>query len=367
MKANTLEEFIEIVNRHHNNKYDYSKVQYVNNYTKIEIICRVHGSFWQIPKNHYISGCKLCADIEKSNKNFIEDAIKIHGDRYDYSKSIYINQYDPIIIICKIHGQFEQTPKIHLEGSGCRKCYDESPKYNLKSLEQFIIESKNIHGDRYDYSFSQYVNNKTPVRIICKIHGEFEQPPRQHVMGSGCPECAGVKKLTIDKFIERSNLIHDNKYDYSSSQYINCCSKLEIICPIHGVFWQVAQDHLGGHGCHKCYMNISKSETMWLDYLKIPNDQLHRNVYIRGNNRKYKVDGLHNKNVYEFYGDFWHGNPVLFPPNEINAVNKVSFGELFNRTMRREQEIKNLGYDVISIWENDWKNMNNNICVKSNY
>ena len=104
----------------------------------------------------------------------------------------------------------------------------------------------------------------------------------------------------------------------------------------------------------KCYKNISKMENEWLNSLFIPDNQDFRNVYIKGNNKKYKVDGLFNQTVYEFYGDFWHGNPKRFYSKDINMANKISFGELYNKTIRREKEIQNLGYKVISIWELDW-------------
>jgi G:T-mismatch repair DNA endonuclease (very short patch repair protein) len=354
MRKNILEEFITTVSDYHSNKYDYTKVVYINNYSKIEIICPVHGSFWQTPKNHYRSGCKLCADIEKSNKNFVEEARTIHKNKYDYSMAVYVNQLTPIIVVCPVHGQFKQLPKVHLSGSGCRKCYDEKPKYNHSCLEDFIIKANEIHRNKYDYSLSNYSDNKSLIVILCKNHGEFYQTPNSHLCGIGCAECAGNKKMNSQSFIIKANIVHDGKYNYSLVDYANSFGKVQIVCPIHGNFFQIAQDHLTGHGCYKCYKNISKMESDWLDSLSIPDDQEHRNVYVRGNTRKYKVDGLHNQAIYEFYGDFWHGNPSRFHREDINLANKISFGELYDNTMRREQELQKLGYNVITIWESDW-------------
>lgn len=357
MKKNSLEDFLCIVDEYHDFKYDYTKVVYVNNYSKIEIICPIHGSFWQTPKNHYRSGCKLCADVDKSNKNFVKEAEKIHDHKYDYSNVIYINQLVPVSIICSKHGSFDQLPKVHLNGSGCRRCYDEKPKHNYGCLEDFILRANQVHGGIYDYSACIYVSSKSPIVITCEVHGEFSQTPNSHLMGSGCSECAGTKKLDNASFIFKANLVHDDKYNYSLINYINCLGKLQIICPIHGIFFQIAQDHLGGHGCHKCYKNISKMETNWLDSLFVLDDQEHRNVYVSGSGKKkYKVDGFDpiNNTIFEFYGDFWHGNPTKFKQNDINLAVKKTFGELYNNTLLREKEIQNLGYNVVSIWELDW-------------
>lgn len=117
----------------------------------------------------------------------------------------------------------------------------------------FIAKSKIVHGDRYDYSKSKYINARTKVAIMCKTHGVFHQNPRTHIkQKSGCPSCGGTKKLTQSEFIEKCSSIHKNRYDYSISNYENSNSILEIICKEHGVFLQVASEHARGHGCYKC-------------------------------------------------------------------------------------------------------------------
>lgn len=138
-----------------------------------------------------------------------------------------------------------------------------------KTTEQFIKEAKEKHGDKYDYSLVEYKNNKEKVRIICPIHGIFEQSPVNHVKRNGCPECgikkrAKSKKFTTEQFIEKSKKIHDDKYDYSLVEYKGIYEKVKIICPTHGVFEQRATNHLLGYGCSKCVNrhpgNIKKIE-----------------------------------------------------------------------------------------------------------
>ena len=121
-----------------------------------------------------------------------------------------------------------------------------------KTTEEFIEEARKIHGDKYDYSKVEYVNNRTKVCIICPKHGEFWQLPQDHIKGRGCICCAGVKKLTIKDFIEQAKKTHSNKYDYSKFIYKGYEIPVCIICPEHGEFWQTPHTHLSGHDCPKC-------------------------------------------------------------------------------------------------------------------
>lgn len=132
--------------------------------------------------------------------------------------------------------------------------------------EEFISLSEIKHNRRYIYDKVIFKNKSTKVDIICKKHGVFPQAPKNHIKGQGCPKCAGNIKSNIGEFIKEANLIHNNKYDYSKSVYINASSKIKIICENHGEFYQVANDHLGGHGCALCHIdnlaNIKRNNTV---------------------------------------------------------------------------------------------------------
>ena len=191
-------EFIEKAKRIHGDKYDYSKVKYVNNRTKVCIICPEHGEFWQRPTSH-LKGCICyrCSQKEKAKKQkksstneFIEKAKKIHGDKYDYSKVEYINAKTKVCIICPEHGEFWQVPNYHLSGNGCKLCGIKTTSDSKKSNTiNFIQKAKEVHGDKYDYSKVEYTNNHSIVNIICPKHGEFWQRPSNHLRGQGCPIC----------------------------------------------------------------------------------------------------------------------------------------------------------------------------------
>ena len=121
-----------------------------------------------------------------------------------------------------------------------------------KSNDEFIGEAQLIHHNRYDYSKLEYVNNKTKVCIICPDHGEFWQIPSDHLNGKGCPQCAGNVRYNKDTFVEKAKIIHNDRYDYSKVQYVNAHTKVCIICPEHGEFWQTPNNHLNGNGCPLC-------------------------------------------------------------------------------------------------------------------
>ena len=263
MNKITTEQFIEKARKIHGNKYDYSKTVYDGCKNKIIIICPIHGEFLQTPDKHINdkSGCPKCAaEINRKSKNlsneeFIERCKRMHGDKYDYSLVNYRNGREKIKIFCKeCEEYFYQFAQNHMLGSGHKKCAFKRKKL---SKETFIEEAKKTHKDKYDYSLIDYKRTNVKVKIICKIHGVFEQRPDMHLQGQGCPECGITKRAsnqtkTIEDFIEEANKIHSNKYDYSKTIYKNNRNKVIIICSEHGEFLQTPNKHLLGRGCPKC-------------------------------------------------------------------------------------------------------------------
>jgi hypothetical protein len=276
-KKLTTELFIRKAKEIHGDKYNYSKISYINNHTKVCIICPEHGEFWQVPNSHLNgNGCnECCVDKRKkirtlTNELFIEKARKIHGDKYNYSKVEYINSKTKVCIICPKHGEFWQEANSHLQGEGCKKCHLEN-KPRRMNTKKFIEKARKIHGDKYDYSKVEYISAKEKVCIICLEHGEFWQKPSCHLYGYGCPKC-GLKKCTdshrktVKQFIDESEKVHGKKYDYSGVEYVNAFEKVKIICPKHGEFWQEPHNHLKGNGCPIC--RNSKLENIVSEELK---------------------------------------------------------------------------------------------------
>ena len=206
-----------------------------------------------------------------NSQQFIEKAKTIHGDKYDYSLVHYINNKTKINILCPVHGIFEQEPRTHLSRSGCPKCGDiktqSSTRYNT---EKFIKIASSKYKNFYDYSLVDYKNTSKKVKIICPIHGVFEQSPNSHLSGHGCPKCAinsRGQQLTKEQtfFINQANHLHKNKYDYSKVVYESNGEAIIIICPIHGEYKQTPSKHLSGQACPIC--KESKGEREIRNYL----------------------------------------------------------------------------------------------------
>lgn len=209
MKEHYKQLFIEKSKKIYNKKYDYSLVEYVNAKTKVKIICPIHGIFEQYPDNHLRNHeCPKCkGGTKQTNIEFIKKSTKKHKNKYDYSLVQYENNRKKVKIICPIHGIFEQSPSEHIKG-GCRKCGINvtSNKKRLK-ITDFIERANKIHNNRYDYSNSVYRGHKHKIKIICPVHGEFEQIVNSHLNGSGCFMCKQSKgEKKIKEFLVKNNI-----------------------------------------------------------------------------------------------------------------------------------------------------------------
>ena len=192
-----------------------------------------------------------------------KEVIKEITAKYDYDTSLvdYKNANEKICLICHHkdnegieHGKFYVTTGHLRDGHGCPKCGIEKRIDKRKSkIEDFIKKAKHIHGNKYDYSKVKYVNSHTKVCIICPIHGEFWQTPASHLMGRNCPKCSKpCYKYTTEDFVKKAMEVHGDKYNYSKTNYIDAKTKVCIVCPKHGEFWQIPSEHIDGCGCKYC-------------------------------------------------------------------------------------------------------------------
>lgn len=219
-----------------------------------------------------------------TTKEFINKSKEIHGDKYNYSKVNYKSGKDNVVIICLKHGEFTQRASSHLEGRGCNICVIENRR---NKLDEFIIKAKEVHKDKYDYSLvTEYKSARDYVSVICKRHGIFTITPYHHTnRAQGCNKC---KSLSLDDFIELANKVHNDKYDYSKSIYVNNKGLINIICPLHGVFTQRVSDHIyKGSGCPKCsWGELSMSTNEFI----IKANKKHNNKY------RYNINDINFKN-----------------------------------------------------------------------
>jgi|CXWL01.1.fsa_nt_gi Zn finger protein HypA/HybF involved in hydrogenase expression len=369
----------------HGDTYDYTRVFYEHSEKHIFITCKQHGEFKQTPHSH-LQGCG-CPHCGKENISaalslvgkslaipkefFVEKANLIHNSYYDYSKICYTKASDMLFISCPVHGEFKQSGILHLKGRGCRKCHLDG----VNDKDIFIKKALAIHGNTYDYSKTDLRNRQLGAKVIitCRKHGDFSVEPSRHVSPRtkyGCALCGndvkisktikrhqGNKKKYLDKFLAKAASLHRDKYDYymiSIENYVDQHTKLPITCKKHGVFYQTPNSHLQGTGCPKCSKVSSKKENLWLDSLNITNLIRYKRIVVP--EAVFYVDGYveDTKTVYEFFGDYWHGNPKVFSQKNINANNKRSFGVLYLDTLYKISCLERSGYSVVYIWESDW-------------
>ena len=190
-----------------------------------------------------------------ATERFIADALTIHGDMYDYSKVVVTTSKAPVKIICRKHGEFEQKPDSHIRlKRGCSKCAG----VNKKTTDEFITDAMVVHGEKYLYDKSVYGNAKDNVIITCRIHGEFQQTPSNHLSGQGCPHCGGAATKTTEQYIQEAVAIHGAKYSYTNTVYLGAHRKIKVFCHEHGQeFVQTASNHL----THSCSCKLKSGST----------------------------------------------------------------------------------------------------------
>ena len=342
MKKKTIKEFIVAANNVHDDKYDYSKSEYLNNHTLIKIVCPNHGEFSQKPVKHVNSkqGCPKCgllSQIEKQRKSieeFVMDANNIHNGLYDYINVEYRGNKHKVCIICPEHGEFEQTPDNHLKGKGCKYCGG-TAKLDTKL---FKLKAKEIHSNKYDYSKVIYETSRGHVIIICPEHGEFLQTPNNHLSKQqGCYKCLG-KVFNTPSFIVRAKEIHDNKFDYSKVNYTGWLNPVTIICPEHGDTSVTPNYHLKEYGCKKCSNSESMLENEVVDFIKSLGVKSYRHDKTILDGKELDIYIPSHKLAIEFNGLYWHSELFI---DKSYHLNKTELCE-------------NKGIQLIHIFEDEW-------------
>ena len=307
--------FIEKARQIYGDKYDYSKVEYKNAYTKVCIICPTHGEFWQTPNNHLMGhGCYNCGKRKKTTNDFIEESIKIHGSKYDYSKTEYTSANNKVCIICPEHGEFFIRASSHLSGCGCKKCATKNTADSQrKDIKLFIEEARAIHGNKYDYTKSEYINVNKKICIICPEHGEFWQTPNAHIrLREGCPQCKNSRMCDyLTRYLTENNVIFEKEKTFEWLKYKN-----NMLLDYYLPEYNIAIECQGGQH----FVNVKKfggsnglKVIQERDYLKYQ-QCLENNVKII-----YILPKRYKKNIREFI--YNKDNTIIFEdPNFLNIL-----------------------------------------------
>ena len=302
----TQEQWVARAKAKYGNKFDYSESEYLNGMAPILIRCKKHDLKFRVIAGNFINKntnchCPICLAEEKANQlirtayksnekdvriasdiikgikqgvltasgqrrhvlntkidytqRFIEKAKMIYGDKYDYSKVIYKNREEKVTIICKVHGEFQITPRAFVSGDhgrfhGCPVCEGLNVPSSY-SKEQFIEDMYRIYGKKLKFNFNEYTRKSGTVTAICPKHGEIKHPAAYWLSGKGCEYCNG--KFFPKDFVKLAKKVHGDRYDYSKTEIPKSTqSKVTIICPEHGEFKQFVWLHLSGCKCPAC-------------------------------------------------------------------------------------------------------------------
>jgi len=350
-----LKSIIEKAKEIHGDTYDYSMINEFHTMKQNEpIICKTHGIFYKDFQHHIYrkQGCPFCAGKGRyTTESFVNIVSKLsHCQNYSFEKVNYVNNKTKVIVTCKEHGDFEISPGHLLSGEGCPKCrYIKSAQGKRRSIEEVIALAREVHGDRYDYSLiTDYKNDRIKYPIICPEHGVFYQVMNNHIKGKqGCPKCGRIvtsskTKFTTDEWIAVAKEVQGDRYDYSKVNYIDGSTKVCIICPKHGEFWQDPSNHIHlKHGCPKCGNIISSPEKGIVSFLRtvLPkNDIIKENVKNIIDKEldifvpKYNI-------AIEFNGLYWH--------SEIRKYTNYHL----DKTKKCEEK----GIKLIHIFEDEWR------------
>ncbi len=282
----------------------------------------------------------------KTTEQFINDARNVHGNKYDYSNTIYETAAIKVKIRCIKHDwEFPQTPNDHLSGKGCKKCAVEKRTKSRKiTLEQFIKRSRKKHGNKYDYSKVILDGVDNHVIIICPIHNEFPQRPAKHMRGEGCNDCAidnraAKRRKPYKEVLKEFIAVHGNNYDYSKVKYENTDKHVLIRCIKHDhEFLQTPYGHSQGMtGCEIC-----KKEALREIFIKTKEEFISDAIKVHGKKYDYsKADYKGAKvNIQIGCPNKFHGYFTQTPDHHINGRQGCP---------NCSDEIRNLGYTLEEI------------------
>lgn len=391
-----MRDILSEFHKKHGGYFSYENFVYKNNKQWIEIKCKKgHKYKSQILSHLKSNGCPYCLGIKRDRDSILSELINIHKGMYDYSDSKWVKIDDKIDIICKLHGKFTQSLKLHLKGHKCQKCSNRYKKKNdeylntlknkfididftisnfinsktpisafckkhgiikfypnfknhvckkcfqiEKNFNKFKEKSMEKYGNRFDYSNSDYKNNVTDILIFDRTNNIiFNQTPQGHLKGEP-HKIFWSSRNNTESFIKESISKHGKKYDYSKVEYTGSKSKVEIICKDHGVFSQTPNNHLRGTGCPSCNrFNIKQNELF--DFIsEYQRSTSSDRTILDGKEIDIYVPDL--KLGFEFNGLYWH--------SEIYRDKKYH--------LNKTKECLKKGIQLFHIWEDDWVNKN---------
>jgi hypothetical protein len=346
--------FIEKSRSKFGDKYSYENTIYVNQTTRLNITCPIHGSISILPDNHLNGcGCSPCSKSKAgsshklSNQDFIERAKSIHGDNLSFESTFYSGSLHKVTVTCKIHGDFLITASNLINNKqGCRQCSIKKGCDKKKTTKESLLNKISNRDGFRNFDFSKVKDSfhlREELIISCSKHGEIKTNAAnilRYKKSFGCAKCrSNDSKYTTEEFVQLSHEAHNGNYSYAESEYKSSHEDVSIICQKHGSFLTKAYIHLAGGGkCPKCTNFVSSYEieiSKYLSELNIENQTSVRNLKdIK------EIDILipKNKIAIEFNGLYWHSEQFKDKNYHLNKTKLMS----------------DLGYKLIHIFEDEW-------------
>lgn len=335
----TQERFLEEAASVWGDRWDYSDTVYSGSGAYLHVRCREHGTFTQICQTHLKGsvGCPGCKWGMWDTDSFIQRATLTHGEVLDYSSVRYVDATTPVILICRTHGEFEQSPSEHIAAKNpCAQCAG-----RVLTTPQLVERARAYWGSRFDYSKTTYVNESSKVKIICREHGEFEQVMRHHIQGRlGCSACRGVVTDT-DSFIA-AVAAHGFPLTFEDVEYTNNQGEVILTCSLHGPYKTVAdyavQGYVTCNGCKSAHSSAKEREVAEFIREVCPNIEVRTNVYgvLPTQELDIYIPELHL--AVEFNGLYYHSS--RFKP--------------INYHYQKYLQCKERGIRLLQVWEDDW-------------
>lgn len=378
----TLERFKVRAKEIHEDKCNYSLIteqHIVNQDSYVPIICNICFYQWSTSIMSHInmkSGCLECAGVVPWNlERFLIRGKQVHGYKYNYSEiteNHIAGKDSHVPIECNVC-QYKWRTSIHSHinsMTGCPDCAGVVPW----TLERFKTRAANIHGDKHNYShLTEEDITGVHDNISIKCNGCLYQwitCINSHInRKQGCPDCAGRAPWTADRVKERAIKIHKDKYDYSlvTEEDIvdGCKSRIPVKCNTCKKIWSPSISNHISHmtGCPNCcIIGYSQPALTWLKSIEesegiliqcATSEKGEFEVSSPNGGKAYKADGYYGytNTIYEYYGDYWHGNPQKYNLNNLNKTVRKTYGELYQKTIERENYLKSLGYNLVIKWE----------------
>jgi len=307
--------------------------------------------------------------LENKRKALISNIIAVHGNKFTFEETTYEPYQMKIAVACRTHGVFTIGIRQLLTGTGCPVCTKNARvKAEFEKARLLVKTRPGLH-----VALNKLETGHFEIELTCKTHGHVKTwaggfTPIWHCRKCGNKKIGNALRGSTDTFVEKAKEVHGDTYSYATVDYKGATTKVQIVCAEHGAFNQTPTNHLSGTGCPACAINRRRAySAIAIQWIELEGKRRGlRNIRHAENGGEYTIpgtnlraDGFHKptNTIFEFHGDRWHGNLDVFKPNAKpnHWRPTVTTRKLHAETIGREQTIRDLGYNLVVMWESDFR------------